>query len=165
MIDIVGAEALAREFCQEEILFVGGVIRADHAELPLRALASLNFVETTSSALRPGNRLEAFFGPHHGRLQALGVLGEVEGVAALHAQELVVDAAAVAVVAANDLVVADTQSRLAAIGAMGADGADVFHFPGASLIAIGSAGERAYRANVDAGAAFVAFQMVVHGWE
>ena len=89
------------------------------------------------------------------------MLGEIERVAALHAEELAVDAAAVAIVAANDLVVANAQRGPAAIGAMRADGADVLHFPGPGLIAIRAAGERAHRADVDAGAAFVAFQMIV----
>ena len=44
---------------------------------------------------------------------------------------------------------------------MRADGADVLHFPGPRLIAIGAAGQRAHRADVDARAALVAFQVIV----
>ncbi len=43
---------------------------------------------------------------------------------------------------------------------MRADGADVLHFPGPRLIAIRAAGERAHRADIDAHAALVAFQMI-----
>lgn len=42
MIDILSAEALPGELRQEEILFVGGVIGADHSELPA---ACLGFAE------------------------------------------------------------------------------------------------------------------------
>ncbi len=38
VIDVVGAEALARELLQIEILFVRGVVRADDAELADREL-------------------------------------------------------------------------------------------------------------------------------
>src|SRR4029077_11885029 len=36
----------------------------------------------------------------------------------------------------------------------------VFHFPGARLVEIGAAGERADRANVDANAAIFAYEMI-----
>ncbi len=67
---------------------------------------------------------------------------------------------AVAIVAADDLVVAHAQRGLAAVRAMRADGADVLHFPRPRLVAIDAAGERAHRADVDAHAALVAFQMI-----
>ncbi len=97
---------------------------------------------------------------NHGRLQALGAVHEIRRVPAFDAQKLAVDARLVAIVAADDFVVANAQRGLAAIGAMRADGADVLHLPGARLIPIRAAGERAHRANVDAHAAFVAFQMI-----
>ena len=90
------------------------------------------------------------------------MLDEVEGVAALDAEELAVDAGLVAIVAANDFFIADAQGGSAAVGTMRTNSADVIHFPRPGLVAIGSAGERAYGANVDAGPAFVALQMVVH---
>ena len=90
-----------------------------------------------------------------------GCSDEIEAVAAFYAQELAVDAGVVAIVAANDFVVADAQSGAAAVGAMRADGADVVHFPGPRLVSIHPAGERAHGADVDAGSAFVAFQMIV----
>ena len=87
---------------------------------------------------------------------------EIEGVAALDAQELAVDAAAVAVVAADDLVVARAQRRLAAIAAVRADGADVGHLPGTRLVAVRAAGQRADGADIDAGAALVALQVIAY---
>ena len=43
---------------------------------------------------------------------------------------------------------------------MRADGADVLHLPGPRLVAIGAAGQRADRADVDARAALVALQVI-----
>ena len=57
-------------------------------------------------------------------------------------------------------VVAHAERGLAAVRAVRADGADVVHLPGPRLVAVGAAGERAHRADVDAGAALVALQMV-----
>src|SRR5665811_860875 len=107
VINIVGAQALTHELRQEEILFVSGVIRTDHAELRAARLGFAELGRDHFESLRPGNWLKAFFGLHHRRLQSLGMLGEVECVAALYTQELVVNAAAVAIIPANDLVVAD----------------------------------------------------------
>src|SRR4029077_590170 len=84
-----------------------------------------------------------------------------EAVAALDAQELAVDTAAVAIVPANDLVVANTQRGAASVRAMGADGADVIHLPGPRLITVNAAGQRAHGTNIDTGSAFVAFEMIV----
>ena len=92
------------------------------------------------------------------------MLGEVEGVASLDAQEIAVDAALVAIVAAHNLHAgfgaAYAQRRLAAVAAMRADGADVIHLPGTRLVTIGADGERADRAYVDAHAALFALQMI-----
>ena len=92
------------------------------------------------------------------------MMREVEGVASLDAQEFAVDTALVAIVAAHDLHAGvgppDAQRDLAAIAAMGADGADVVHLPWPRLVAIGAGGERADRADVNAHAALFALQMV-----
>src|SRR5581483_4471024 len=161
VVNILGSQTLAREFLQEIVFFVGGVVRSNDAEL---ASARLHFSEPRGDRLErpgPGNRLEGIARAHHRRLQPLRVRHEIERVAALDAQELAVDAAVIAVIPADDLVVANPQRGAAAVAAMRADGANMFHLPGARLIAIDAAGERAHRANVDAGAALVAFQVVV----
>src|SRR5205823_1263477 len=87
---------------------------------------------------------------------------KVKSVAALDAQELAVDSAAVAIVAANNLVVPRAQGGLASIAAMRADRAHMGHLPGTRLVAVDPAGQRAYRADIDAGAALVAFQVIAH---
>ena len=75
---------------------------------------------------------------------AVFVVGEVEGVTALVAEEVAVDAGLVAVVAADDLGAvndgADAEGGLAAIATVGADGGDVVHLPGAGLVAVGAGG-------------------------
>ena len=58
MIDILRAQALPRELRQEEILFVSGVIRADHAELPAARLDFAELAGDDFERLRPGDRLE-----------------------------------------------------------------------------------------------------------
>src|SRR5690242_12215965 len=85
---------------------------------------------------------------------------EIEGVAALDAKEFAVDSGMVAIVAADNMVVADAQSGFAAVRAMRADGADVVHLPGTRFVAVHAAGERAHRADIDTHAALVAFQMI-----
>ena len=129
-------------------------------KLPPSASVCLNFCGHRGQRLRPGDFLQLAVHAHQRGLQTLGVIVEIEAVAALDAQELAVDAGAVAIVAADDAVVARAERGLAAIRAMRADGADVGHLPGARLVAVGAAGERAHGADVDAGAALVAFQVV-----
>ena len=97
-------------------------------------------------------------------LQAIGMVGEVEGVAALDAEEIAIDAAFIAIVAADNLHAgigtAHAQRGFTAIAAMRADRADVLHLPGTGLVAIRARGERADRADVDAHAALFALQMI-----
>src|SRR5579862_5306822 len=62
----------------------------------------------------------------------------------------------VAIVGTEDFVVADTQRGLASVRAVRAGLGDVGHFPWSRLIAVGSAGERADGADIDAHAAFFA---------
>ena len=89
---------------------------------------------------------------------------EVEGVATLDAKKVVVDAALVAIVAADDLhariATPDAQRGLAAVATVVADCADVVHLPGTGLVAIRSRGERADRADIDAHAAFFALEVI-----
>ena len=85
---------------------------------------------------------------------------EIESIAALNAEELAIDAGAIAIVTAQNLIVARAQSRLAAIRAMRADGADMLHLPRPCLVSIDAAGQRAHRADIDTHAAFVAVEMV-----
>ncbi len=94
------------------------------------------------------------------RGDAVVVVGEVECVTALVTEEVAVHAGLVAVVAAHDLgavgVGADAEGGFAAVAAVGADGGDVVHLPGAGLVAVGAGGEGADGAGVDAHAALLA---------
>ena len=128
--------------------------------LPPRSRTSLNFFATAISARDQDTGFELPVYPHQRRLKPLVAISEIERVAALDAQELAVDARAVAIVAADDHVVAHAERRLAAVRAVRADGADVVHLPGPRLVAIDAAGQRAHRADIDARAALVAFEVV-----
>src|SRR5579875_3150056 len=116
-------------------------------------------------SLFPAHRRQLAIRLAHQRLgQAVFAIRKVEGVAALDAEEVAVDAALVAVIAANDfharIVAAQAQRGLAAVAAVGADGGDVVHLPWPRLVPIGTGGERADRADVDAHAALFALEVV-----
>ena len=132
------------------------------------AAAVANFLELAggkAERVLPGGGLELACGVADERLgEALGAFDKVETEAALGAEEVAVDAALVAVVGADDfgavVGLAHAERDLAAVGAMGADGGDVVHLPGAGLVAIAAAGERADGAHVDAHAALFAVELV-----
>jgi hypothetical protein len=86
----------------------------------------------------------------------LGVMREVKSEAALGAQEFAVDSRMVAIIRAQDFVVANAQGRFAPVRAVRAGIADVGHLPGSRQIAVGAARERAHRADIDASPAFLA---------
>src|ERR1700761_4678442 len=159
MIDVRSAQDLPRKRLQQIILFVRRVIGADHGELAIPAQLGKLF-GNGSKCDGPGDRLQLAAAPHQRRRQALGMLIEVEAVAPFDAEELAIEAGVVAVVGANDLAVSHAERCLAAVRAMRANSADVLHLPGPRLIAVRSAGERADRADIDAGAALVALEMI-----
>src|SRR5258708_611415 len=160
MVDVVCPKHLARELLKEIILLVRSMVRPDDAELALAAAHFLKFLRYCFERLRPGRRLQFAVLAHEWRLQAVRVMREIERVAAFDAKEFAVDAGVVAVVAADDLIVANSQSRLATVRAVCADGADVLHLPGAGFVAIRAAGERAHWADIDAHAALVAIEVI-----
>src|ERR1700693_3497797 len=92
------------------------------------------------------------------------MISKIKRVSSLDAEEVAVRSALIAIIATNNLHAriraAHPQSRLAAIPAMRADGADMLHLPGTRLIAIRPGSKRPHRANVDAHAALFALQMV-----
>ncbi len=105
MIDVVGADGRASDASEQIVLFVGGAVRADDADGLGAALGSHGGQARRGVLQRlfPGRRRELAAAADQRLAQALGMLGEVEPVAALDAQELAVDAGAVAIVAADDL--------------------------------------------------------------
>ena len=88
------------------------------------------------------------------------MLREIVAEAALYAEKIVVDATHVAVVSAQNFVIAHAKRGLAAIRTVRADSGDVFHFPRARLVTISAARERADGADVDAHAALFALEMI-----
>src|SRR5215472_4035657 len=85
---------------------------------------------------------------------------EIETEAALYAKKILVDAAQVAVIGAKNFMVADAERGLAAVRAVRANSGDVLHLPRPRFVAISAAGERTDGANVNAHAAFFAFEVV-----
>ena len=167
VVDVVGAQHRAGEFLQQVVFFVGGAIGAENTD-GLAALAIADFAQLAAGVrqgLLPTDFRKFTVGLAHERLgQAVGVVGEVERVAALDAQEVAVDAALVAVVAAENLRpavdAAHPQGGLASVTAVGADSGNVIHFPGAGFVTVTARGQGADRAGVDAHAAFFAIQMI-----
>src|SRR4029077_11647115 len=96
---------------------------------------------------------------------AFCMIREVEPKSSLAAQKLAIDAGMVAIVGAQNFIVAYAQRRLASVRAMRARISHVSHFPRARLIAVSTAGESADRANVNAHAAFFAGEFTRLVWE
>ena len=142
------------------------MVRADYADRTW-AVAGQNFLEFGGNQIKsllPGGGNKLAITLDQRLLQALGIVGKVESVAAFYAKKVAVDAAFVAIVTADDLHAGigatHPQSGFAAVSAMGADGADVLHLPGACLVTISARGQCPDRTDVDAHAALFALQMI-----
>src|SRR5271167_4048863 len=107
----------------------------------------------------PACRLELAVAAHQRLAHAFGIAGEVETEAALAAEEFAVHAGLIAIIGAQDFVVAHAEGGLAAVRAVRAGIGDILHFPGARLIAIGAAGESADGAHINTHATFFASQL------
>src|SRR6516165_10839250 len=165
VVDIVCLQHQAGEFLQKIVFFVAGPIGTDY---------TAGRRTSRSSLFKPGcNQLKGLIPCRRNELavaldQRTGdapfMVGKVECIPPLDAQEIAVDAALVAIVAAHNLhsriAAANAERRLAAVSTMRANGSDVLHLPGTGLVAVSPRGQRADRADVDAHAAFFAFQMV-----
>src|SRR5947208_3817245 len=108
----------------------------------------------------PGGRFLAPVTANQRRRQAFFAVDKVPPKAPLDAQEFAVHAGVVAIVGADDLVIADGERRLASVAAVVADSARVGKLPGPRLVAVSAAGKRAHRANVDAHAALFALKFL-----
>src|SRR6267142_1165135 len=162
VIDVIGAEGGAGEALEEIVFFVGSAIRADEAD-GIGAVLGVNFFELGGGGLRgffPGDGKELVALAQERLTDALFVLREIETEAAFYEQKIVVNAGKVAIVGAHDFVIAYAERDFAAVGAVRARCGDVLHLPRARLVAIGAAGERAERANVDAHAALFALEVI-----
>src|SRR5262249_33477287 len=80
--------------------------------------------------------------------------------AALHAKKIPVDAGHIAIVRAQDFVVAHPESGLATVRTVCAHRRRIVHFPRTRLVTVGAARERAHWANVDAHAALFAIEVI-----
>src|SRR5579862_2582891 len=166
MVDIVRLQHRAREFREQVRFFFGRTRRSDHANC-LAAIFVANFGKFLADEFeglfpRGGSQLAVL--PNQRMSEALLMVREIECIAALNAEEVSVGAALVPVITPDDLHscvgAADAESRLAAVATVRADGAYVVHLPWAGLVAIGSGGERADRADIDAHAALFALQVI-----
>src|ERR1035437_8342952 len=166
MVDVIRLEYDAGKLRKQIIFFVGGAIRPNHADRA-SAIAIANFAKPFSDQLKsffPSRRCQLAVLANQRLGEALFVMREVESVAALDAEEIVIDPALVAIVAADDfhagVATADAQCGLASVPAVGADRAHMVHFPRTRLVAVSPGSKRAHRANVDAHAALLAVEMV-----
>src|SRR5438128_11547726 len=162
MIDVRGAESFSREFLKEIVFFVRSAIRTDEADR-VRAVTSVDGLKFGRSRLRsffPGNGEKFVALAYHRLLDAIRVFREIETETALDAQEVAVDAAHVAVVGADNFVIANAERGLAAVRTVRANRGHVFHFPGPRFVAIRAAGQCADRTDVNAHAALFAFEVI-----
>src|SRR5262249_3271350 len=131
MIDVVGAERDASEALEKVVFFVRSAVRTDEADR-ICAMRVANRFKFSGCGLRgffPGDGQKLIAFANEGLLDALGMLGEVEPEASLDAKEISVDAAHVAVVGANNFVIANAERGFAAVRTVRADSGDVLHFP------------------------------------
>jgi len=162
MIDIIGLQNDACELLQQITFFVGSSVGA-HDPDRLAAVMVASIGKAFSNQLEsffPAGWSEAAILANERLNNAVIVMCEIECVAALDAKKIAVDAAHVAVVGAQNFVIAHAERSLAAVRTVRADGRNVLHFPRARFVAIGAAGERPDRADVDAHTALFAFEMV-----
>src|SRR5574341_1086254 len=129
MIDVVGAQHQPRELLQQVVLLVGSAGGADDADGGAAGRVA-RFAQMAGGGIEgfvPGGGLQMAVLADERLAETVIVLDEVESVAAFDAEEVAVDAALVAVVAANDLKAlgraAHAERSLAAVATMGADGA------------------------------------------
>ena len=139
------------------------MVRTDHGH-GFRAVLGADLLQARGDVPQgdvPVDRFRASVFPKERLGEPLRVVDEIPGEASLDAEELAVDAGRVTVIGAEYFVVLYTERGLAAVAAVVADGSGVLQLPGAGLVAIRAAGERADRADVDAHAALLAVELVV----
>ena len=108
MVEIVRAERDAREAVQQIIFFVGGVVRANHAD-GSGAVRGVRLFQPARDFLKrvfPAGGLELSIAADQRLADALGIRREVVSEAALGAEELAVDARVIAIIGAQNFVVA-----------------------------------------------------------
>src|SRR5260370_4869920 len=162
MIDVVRPDRGPRDTSQQIVFFVGSAVRTIKTDGIRAALLTYRGQAhgCLSQSLFPARRLEPAAEADQRLVQSLVIASEFESESALGTQKITVVAGEIAIIDAEDFMVAHAERRFAAIGTVGAHGRHVLHLPGSCVIAIGAAGQRAHRAYIDAHAALDAFQMV-----
>src|SRR5258708_567106 len=166
MVDVVRSQNGAGEFLQQIVFFVGGAVGADHANR-WPAFAVTNRAQPFADVidrLFPGRRCELAVFSNQRLAQAVFMIHEIESVTAFDTEEVAIDPALVAVVAAHDvhprIGPAAPERGVAAVATVRGDRADVMHSAGARVVAIRSRSKRADRANINAHAALFAIEVV-----
>src|SRR6185295_10064338 len=86
MVDVLRSQSLPREFLQEVVLFVSGMVRANHPKNSTRRLYLRKDTRHHAQRFRPRDRLKRIALANQRRLQPLRVLYKVEGIAPLDTQ-------------------------------------------------------------------------------
>ena len=142
VIDVVGLKNHASELLQQVVLFVRGAVRPDDADARAAVLIC-TLAQPFSRELqrifpRGGNQAPVL--ANQRLLEPVFMVGEIEGVTALDAQEVSVDTALVAIVATDNLHAgigaANAQGGFASIAAVRAGRPNVVHLPRTRLVAI-----------------------------
>src|SRR5439155_24429378 len=94
----------------------------------------LHALGSQAEGFLPGGRFQAPVAANQRRRQALFAIDKVPSKAAFHTEKLTVHAGMVAIVGADDLVIADGEGGLATVAAVVADGAGVGELPGPRLV-------------------------------
>ena len=142
MVNAIGGQHGAGKLLQQIILFIGGAVGTDDANCTA-AFEIANLLQPFGYMLQrffPGGGNEGPIPANQRLTQPAGMIEEIKSVAALDAEEVAIDTAFIAIVAAHNvhtgIGAADAESGRASIATMSADGANVLHLPRAGFIAI-----------------------------
>src|SRR5579862_4025475 len=166
MIDVVCLQYRACKLREQIIFFVGRTIRSNYADCSAAILIPnlTEFLPNRFKRLFPCRRSQLAILPNERLCEPFLVMRKVKSVAPLHAEEVAVDPALIAVISTDDLrtgvAAAHPERRLAAVAAVRADRADVVHLPRTCLVAIRARSQRPDGANVDAHSAFFAVEVI-----
>src|SRR5258708_15744085 len=165
-VNVVCSQHRARKLLQQIVLFIRGAVGTNHAD----GLSALGVADLTQAFAYMFNRffprsgLESAVLANQRMAQAVFVVKEIESIAAFDAEKVAINAALVAIIAANNvhagIGATHAERGLAAVATVRADGADVVHLPRAGLVTVRAGSQRTHRADVNAHAAFFAIQVV-----
>src|SRR5579864_8917774 len=140
MIDVISSNRRSRNAPQKIVFFVRGPIGSIEPN-GIRPILLVYRGHTRSrlfQSLFPSRGLEPAAETDQGMIEPLGMAGEVEREPAFGTQKVAVVTGEIAIIDAQDFVIAHAERRLAAIGAVRAHGGDVLHLPRTCVIAVGS---------------------------